>query len=256
MDDVIEEAELDIKRLKKSFLLIILLGLSFALLYINRSYSYSKYERVQFQSAGSTLYANLYYPTNEVPFQEKSPLLIYAHGIGYTRDLDLRVPLEFTKRGFFIAAIDYQGHGESGGSIDNVVPGTNTPAIVQDCSRLLDALEKMPFFSEKINTSQIGLIGHSLGGFAVLTTQALDPRFNCTVAWAPLVDPSTVGSDFTFGENFKDYWPVNLLNTTNSANLLIIAHVNDEVLPYEKNAVVAQQLTGCALINWWRTCFI
>jgi len=249
MDDVIEKAETDIKRLKKAFLLIVILGCSLALVFINRSYSYSKYQRVQFESAGATLFANLYYPTNEVDFQEKSPLLIYAHGIGYQRDLDLRIPLEFSKRGFYVAAIDYQGHGESEGSIDNLVPGTNMPALAQDCSRLLDSLEKMPFYSERINASQIGLIGHSLGGFAVLMTQALDPRFSVTVAWAPLVDPSSLGSEFTFGQQFKEYWPVNYLNNTNTQNLLIIAHVNDEALPYEKNALIAQQKTGCELIN-------
>ncbi len=249
MDDVIKNAERDIQRLKKAFLLMIFLALSFSILFINRSLSYSKYERVQFESAGATLYANLYYPSHEVEFQGKSPLVIYCHGIGYTRDLDLRIPLEFTKRGFFVAALDYQGHGESEGSIDNLVPGTNMPALAQDCSRLLDTLERMPFYAEKINSSQVGLIGHSLGGFTVLMTQALDHRFSATVAWAPLVDPSTLGSEFKFGEQFRDYWPVNLLNSTNSPNLLIISHIHDEALSYEENAVVAQQLTGCELIN-------
>jgi len=236
----------DIHRLKKAFIILVILGVSLALMYINRTQSYYKYERIQFESNGATLYANLLYPTNNVSFQEKSPLLIYAHGIGYQRDLDLRIPIEFTKRGFFVAAIDYQGHGESGGNIDNVVAETGIPALAQDCSRLLDKLETLPFY-EYINTSQLGLIGHSLGGFTVLMTQALDDRLNVTVAWAPLVDP--VGSNIPVGQQYTDYHPVNLINENNTNNLLIISHVDDEALPHEKNAVIAQKLTGCELIN-------
>ena len=212
--------ESDIYRLKKAFIILVILGVSLGLMYVNRSQSYYKYERIQFESNGATLYANLLYPTNNVTFQEKSPLLIYAHGIGYQRDLDLRIPIEFTKRGFFVATIDYQGHGESEGNIDNVVADTGVPALAQDCSRLLDKLETMPFY-EYINTSQLGLIGHSLGGFTVLMTQALDPRLNVTVAWAPLVDP--VGSNIPVGQQYTDYHPVNLINENNTRNLLIIS---------------------------------
>jgi len=243
MSDV---SQSDIRRLKKSVLIIVILGVSLGLMYMNRTQSYYRYERIPFESGGATLYANLLYPSNNVTFQEKSPLLIYAHGIGYQRDIDLRIPIEFTKRGFYVAAIDYQGHGESGGNIDYVDPDTKIPALAQDCSKLLDKLETLPFYSY-INTSQIGLIGHSLGGFTVLMNQALDPRFNATVAWAPLVDP--VGSDIPVGQDYKDYHPVNLLDENNTKNLLIISHVDDEALSHGKNAVVAQQLTGCELIE-------
>jgi dienelactone hydrolase len=237
----------DLKRLKKSFVLIVFLGFILALVYINRAQSYEKYERVQFESAGATLYANLYYPSKEVSFQgEGSPLLLYLHGLGFQRDFDLRIPVEFCKRGFYVVSIDYQGHGESGGYIDNVDSKTGIPGLAQDCSKLLDVLETLPFY-ENINTSQIGLLGYSLGGFTALMNQALDPRLNITVVWAPLVDP--VGSKIPIGEPYPDYHPVNLLNSTNTQNLLIIAHVDDETVPHEKNAVVAQQLTGATLIN-------
>jgi predicted dienelactone hydrolase len=136
-------------------------------LHFNKAISYEKYERVQFESSGATLYANLYYPTKPLEFQEKRPLIIYCHGMGGKRDFDLRITIEFTKRGFYVAALDYQGHGESEGSINNIDQTTGIPALAQDCSRLLDKLETMPFYSN-VNTSQIGLIGHSLGGMVVL----------------------------------------------------------------------------------------
>ncbi|MFX0008934.1 MAG: alpha/beta hydrolase, partial [Candidatus Hermodarchaeota archaeon] len=238
----------DLKFLKKTALLIIFLTISLIYLYIGKSVSYERYERVSFQSSGATLYANLYYPSKEIAFQEKRPLVIYCHGIGSQRDFDLRIPIEFTKRGFYIAALDYQGHGESGGNINNIDSSSKIPALASDCSRLLDKLETMSFFNN-VNTSQIGLIGHSLGGMVVLMNQALDPRFNVTVAWAPLVnfDPEQMGI-FQIAE-FQPYIPVNLINTTNTHNLLIIMHVNDEVLDFESQALVAKNLTGCQVSN-------
>ncbi|MFX0074967.1 MAG: alpha/beta hydrolase, partial [Candidatus Hermodarchaeota archaeon] len=183
----------DRKFFKRIIVLIVLLVISLSYLVYNRSFSYNRYERVEFQSAGATLYANLFYPSKNLGFQEGRPLVIYCHGMGSQRDFDIRIPIELSKRGFYVAALDYQGHGESQGNIINIDPITNMPALAQDCSKLLDKLERMPFYSD-VNTSQIGLIGHSLGGFVSLMNQALDPRFNVTVAWAPLVnfDPNII----------------------------------------------------------------
>ena len=144
----------DHRQLKKLLLFIIILIITLTTLQINKAQSYNNYERVQFESSGATLYANLYYPSNTLDFQEEQPLIIYCHGIGSKRDFDLRIPIEFTKRGFYVAALDYQGHGESGGNINNIDSITGIPALAQDCSRLLDELETLPFYSN-INTSQL-----------------------------------------------------------------------------------------------------
>jgi len=236
----------DLQFFKRMIILIVLLVISLSYLVYDKSVSYIRYERIDFQSSGSTLYANLYFPSKNLEFQEKRPLLIYCHGIGSQRDFDLRIPIEFSKRGFYVAALDYQGHGESGGNILNIDPITNKPALAQDCSNLLDKLETLPFYSG-VNTSQIGLIGHSLGGFVVLMNQALDPRFNITVAWAPLVnfDPNHIR---VIQSGYEQYIPANLLNKTNTNNLLVIMHVNDEVLNYADQALVAQNLTDCTVI--------
>jgi hypothetical protein len=245
MDNISDK---DIKFFKQIILLIILLAISLTYLHINKLQSYSRYERIQFISSGSYLYANLYYPTKVIEFQETRPLLIYCHGIGSQRDFDLRIPIEFTKRGFYVAALDYQGHGESGGNVIDVNPITKKPAVAQACTDLLNVLETLPFYSN-VNTSQIGLIGHSMGGMVVLMNQALDPRFNITVAWAPLVnfEPEQLGIIQT--EYYDDYIPANLINASNTHNLLIIMHVDDEMLNFTENAVKAQELTDCTLFN-------
>lgn len=230
--------------LKKFGILLILLMLSLTFLSINRSVSYDRYERIQFNSAGSTLFANLYYPAKSLSIQEKKPLLIYCHGIGSKRDFDLRAPIEFSKRGFYVAALDYQGHGESGGNINKIDDTTNIPAIAQDCSKLLDKLETLPFYTD-VNDSQIGLIGHSLGGMVVLMNQALDPRFNVTVAWAPLVNFVLPKYGFQDIPQIEAHLPVNLIDENNTHNLLIIMHEQDEALDFTENALKAQHLTNC-----------
>jgi len=237
----------DLRFYKRMIILIVLLVISLSYLAYDKSVSYTRYERIDFQSSGETLYANLYFPSKNLGFQEKRPLLIYCHGIGSQRDFDLRIPIEFSKRGFYVAALDYQGHGESGGNILNIDPITNKPALAQDCSKLLDKLETLAFYSS-VNTSQIGLIGHSLGGFVVLMNQALDPRFNITVAWAPLVnfDPNQIR---VIQPGYEQYIPANLLNKTNTNNLLVIMHIDDEVLNYADQALVAQNLTNCEVFN-------
>ena len=237
----------DAQFFKRIMILIILLVISLSYLAYDKSISYSRYDRIEYQSSGATLYANLYYPSKNLGFQDQRPLIIYCHGIGSQRDFDLRIPIEFTKRGFFLVALDYQGHGESSGNIINIDPTTDIPALAQDCSKLLDKLETLPFYSN-VNSSQIGLIGHSLGGMIVLMNQALDPRFNVTVTWAPLVnfDPQQLGVVNT--DNYDPYIPVNLLNKTNTNNLLIIMHVDDEALDFTSQALVAQNLTDCTVI--------
>lgn len=243
----------DEKREKSRSMTLVVFFLFFAfcisVLYTNRAQSYYYYERISFKSAGSTLYANLYYPSKNLDFQDNHPLVIYAHGMGSQRDIDLRITIELTKRGFFVAALDYHGQGESGGEIMEIDPDTDVPVLAQDCSKLLDTIEKMGVYEERIDKDQIGLIGHSLGGMVVLQNQALDDRFKATVAWAPLVsiDPKKLG--ITEDERFEDYIPENLINENNSENLLVIHHVDDELLDYEDNAKLAHELTGCKLIK-------
>jgi len=234
--------------IKKILILISIFGISLMVLYVHRAQCYTGYERIKFESAGVNIYANLYYPSTTLDFQEKQPLVIYCHGFTLQRDLDLRIIIELTKRGFFVAALDYQGHGESDGNFLGVDPNTNMPALARDCSNLLDTLEDMPVYKNRINNSQIGLTGHSLGGMVVLMNDALDDRFNTTVAWAPLVNFDPVALNIPVDPGFEDYIPVNLINENNTNSLLIIHHIEDEALPYQSQAMVAQNLTNCSLI--------
>jgi len=242
-------------RKKYTFLLfsIIIYIIILSLLYSNRFESYIYYQRVKFKSTGATIYANLYHPVAQVDFQEKLPLVIFAHGLGSQKDLDIRIPNELTKRGFYVASIDYRGNGESNGHILDINyqsyrNRTNVPAIAQDCSKLLDAIEKLPIY-ENINISQIGIIGHSLGGMVALMNSALDDRFKVTITWAGLINFSANFFGISEENPFMKYIPSKLINTSNPTNLLIIQSIYDNTVPYEDNALIARKLTNCTLIN-------
>ncbi|MFX1321393.1 MAG: alpha/beta hydrolase family protein [Promethearchaeota archaeon] len=226
---------------------------SLSFLYYFRFQSYLLYERIQFNSSGAKLYANLFYPTKKLDFQEKAPLIIYAHGLGSQKDLDPRVPNEFTKRGFYVASIDYRGDGESGGHLLDINSNpyrnrTGIPAIAQDCSRLLDKLSDMSFFKD-INESQVGLIGHSLGGMVVLMNGALDKRFKVTVTWAGLVNFSASYFGITDDHPFMKFIPSKIINETNPSNLMVIHSIHDTTVPFNDNALVAKNLTNCKLVE-------
>ncbi|MFX0021559.1 MAG: alpha/beta hydrolase family protein [Candidatus Hermodarchaeota archaeon] len=232
---------------------IIFFAVSTSILFSFRSESYLIYERILFKSSNATLYANLYHPTKKLEFQTNYPLIIFAHGLGSQKDLDPRVPNEFTKRGFYVASVDYRGDGESGGHLLDInsntyMNRTNIPSIAQDCSRLLDTLSNMKFFAN-INTSQIGLIGHSMGGMVALMNGALDDRFKVTVTWAGLVNFSANFFGIAEDHPFMKYIPARLINETNPSNLMVIQSIYDTIVPFDNNALVAKNLTNCKLIE-------
>lgn len=245
-----------IKKRKHQWFMIISIFffvISVSSLYGFRFESYLIYERIVFESSNATLYANLYHPINQLNFQQKAPLIIFAHGLGSQKDLDPRVPNEFTKRGFYVASIDYRGDGESGGHLLDINPNTymnrtNVPSLAQDCSRLLDTLSHMSFFAN-INISQIGLVGHSLGGMVALMNGAFDDRFKVTVTWAGLINFSASFFGITDDHPFMKYIPVKIINETNPSNLLVIQSIYDTTVPFKDNALVAKNLTNCKLIE-------
>ncbi|MBY9007810.1 MAG: alpha/beta fold hydrolase [Candidatus Lokiarchaeota archaeon] len=244
------------KKKRKYLFLIISLSLfifSVSFLYYNRFNSYINFKKIQCYSSGATISANLFLPKDNLEFQGEHPLVFFVHGLGSQKDLDPRIPIELTKRGFFVASIDYRGSGESTGGLldmnyDEYHNRTNIPAIAQDCSKLLDKIETLPEYS-RINSSQIGIVGHSFGGMVALMNSALDNRFKAIVTWAGLVNFSASLFGISESHPFMNYIPAKIINITNPQNLLVIHSIFDTTVPYEKNALVAKNLTNCSMVN-------
>jgi len=237
---------------RKVFLLLpfILFGIFLSLLMVSRSQSYVYYERVEFKCGEAELHANLYHPTNDIDFQgEKHPLVIYIHGFSSQKDIQLQIPLELTKRGFFVASVDMPGHGESANShlLDTDEDGDFV--ATQMCSKLLDKIENLDIYS-RIDEDQIGILGYSYGGYVALMNGLYDDRFKVTIAWAGVADITQATKNFDISKRQKDLLhdnnPVEVMNNGSKQpeNLLLIVHKKDFWYKYNKRL---QRITDCEI---------
>ncbi|MHA1232354.1 MAG: alpha/beta hydrolase family protein [Candidatus Helarchaeota archaeon] len=140
--------------------------------------SVEKIETITFPSPnGNIVSANLYYP--RVPYSIPCPVVIYLHGLSLSKDIDVRFPLELTKKGFMVITIDQEGHGHTNGGIYN--RNTLGPDFWKNVIGAIDYIYQRP---DIFNTSAIGCFGHSLGGWATLMASVTDPRINASISLA------------------------------------------------------------------------
>jgi pimeloyl-ACP methyl ester carboxylesterase len=102
---------------------------------------------VDFQAAdGSNIHATLQRPIYAT-ITNPLPGVVVIHGILQSKEWLMAFGIELARRGFVVLTIDANGHGNSD-------PGTGSGAAA------LDYIASLDF----VDSSQIGLIGHSLGG--------------------------------------------------------------------------------------------
>ena len=120
-------------------------------------------EDVRFKGAkGNTMSALLYIPPNATP-QIPAPGILAVHGYINSRETQDGFAIEFARRGYVVLALDQTGHGYS-----------DPPAFANgfggpDGLAYLRSLE----FVDKTN---IGLEGHSMGGWTVLAAATAAPN--------------------------------------------------------------------------------
>jgi pimeloyl-ACP methyl ester carboxylesterase len=120
-------------------------------------------EDVRFKGAkGNTMSALLYIPANATP-QIPAPGILAVHGYINSRETQDGFAIEFARRGYVVLALDQTGHGYS-----------DPPAFANgfggpDGLAYLRSLE----FVDKNN---IGLEGHSMGGWTVLAAATAAPN--------------------------------------------------------------------------------
>jgi pimeloyl-ACP methyl ester carboxylesterase len=118
---------------------------------------------VRFTSAdGTTMSALLYVPptaTENAP----APAVLAVHGYINSRETQSGFAIELARRGYVVLALDQTGHGFSGGRA--LSEGYGGPAG-------LEYLRSLPF----VDTQNIGLEGHSMGGWAVLAAASAYPE--------------------------------------------------------------------------------
>lgn len=117
---------------------------------------------IRFQSdSGATLSALLYVPEG-VSAANPAPAVLAVHGYINSRETQSGYAIEFARRGYVVLAMDQRGHGYS--SPPAFAEGFGGPAGLSYL-RSLDI----------VDTDQVALAGHSMGGWTVLSAAATMP---------------------------------------------------------------------------------
>ena len=139
---------------------------------------------------GTIMSALLYVPKNATP-TTPAPGILAVHGYINSRETQDGFAIEFARRGYVVLSLDQTGHGYSGGAaFSNGFGGPDG----------LQYLRSLPM----VDTNQIGLEGHSMGGWTVLAAAAAMPD-----AYSSMVlEGSSTGAPFA--QEGSTTWPKNL----------------------------------------------
>ena len=113
-------------------------------------------------SNGAIMSALLYQPANATG-KTPAPGILAVHGYINARETQDAFAIEFARRGYVVLALDQRGHGYSDGPA--FADGFGGPAGLAYL-RSLDIVDK----------DNIGLEGHSMGGWTVLAAAAVSPN--------------------------------------------------------------------------------
>ncbi|WEK01315.1 MAG: alpha/beta fold hydrolase [Candidatus Sphingomonas phytovorans] len=146
---------------------------------------------IRFNGAGGTeMSALLYVPTSATP-TTPAPGILAVHGYINSRETQDGFAIEFARRGYVVLAMDQTGHGYSGGkAFSNGFGGPDGLAY----------LRSLPF----VDKDQIGLEGHSMGGWTVLAAAAAMPDAYRSI----VLEGSSTGAPYA--KEGTPGWPRNL----------------------------------------------
>ena len=176
---------------------------------------------VDFQAAdGSMIHSTLQRPTYATA-TDPLPGVVVIHGSLQNKEWLMAFGIELARRGFVVLTIDANGHGNSD-------PGSGSGTAALDYIAALDY----------VDSSQIGLIGHSMGG---------------GISWSAIEDSSVyvralvlVGAGFRSGAS---YTPNTLLATGNFDSLSSYPHNYTQLDPYFNVTGVVPDTTYGDFIN-------
>ncbi|EDX83902.1 conserved hypothetical protein [Synechococcus sp. PCC 7335] len=126
------------------------------------------------QTRERTIPTDLYLPVDAPP----APVIIFSHGLAGDRKGFLNVSRHLASHGYAVAALDHPGSNRA--QLDAVLSGNEreiaTPGEFRDrpldVSFLLDELTQLNSgdrgFVGQLNLDQIGIVGHSFGGYTAL----------------------------------------------------------------------------------------
>ncbi len=141
-------------------------------------------------TAGKTLSGLLYIPANATP-STPAPGILAVHGYINSREAQSGFAIEYARRGYLVLALDQTGHGYSDGPAFS--DGFGGPAALAYLRSL-----------DLVDPNNIGLEGHSMGGWAVLVAAATYPEGYQAI----VLEGSSTGPPFA--ADGTPQWPRNL----------------------------------------------
>ncbi len=139
---------------------------------------------------GTVMSALLYIPKNATA-ATPAPGILAVHGYINSRETQDGFAIEFARRGYVVLSLDQTGHGYSqGAAFSNGFGGPDG----------LKYLRSLPI----VDTRQIGLEGHSMGGWTVLAAAAAMPSGYSSM----VLEGSSTGAPFA--QEGSPTWPRNV----------------------------------------------
>jgi pimeloyl-ACP methyl ester carboxylesterase len=134
----------------------ILLVSIYSIFSLNTDFGKIDASTVKIETDQGILTGLLYRPANHE--SQKLPAIIIAHGISESSQIASGFGLELSRGGFVVLCLDLPGHGGSDGYINQ---GQTDPSLGIDAA--VNYLSNLSY----VDSTQIGLVGHSLGAGAV-----------------------------------------------------------------------------------------
>lgn len=146
---------------------------------------------IRFTGAKGAQMSGLLYVPKSATSASKAPGILAVHGYINSRETQDGFAIEFARRGYVVLSIDQRGHGYSDGPA--FADGFGGPDA-------LAYLRSLPM----VDTNQIGLEGHSMGGWTVLAAAAAMPDAYTSI----VLEGSSTGAPFA--KDGSPTWPRNL----------------------------------------------
>jgi dienelactone hydrolase len=197
---------------------LLVFGLFFALT-LDSDFGRIEVKTIMIKDGDNELSGLLYRPQS-ASANNPFPGIVIAHGISSSKEMMSSIGLELSRRGIVTLCMDLYGHGRSGGTVDD---GTMDPSF--GVFAATQYLKAQPF----VDSSRIGLIGHSLGAGAVRATVVKDYQIEALVLIAGGLGNSV--DSLQYGK-FNSTFPKNLLVIVGKYDVLFnLTEVTTEELP-------------------------
>jgi predicted dienelactone hydrolase len=116
-----------------------------------------------------------------------APLILFSHGFTGTSNQSTYLTQAWADRGYIVVAPNHRDAGNFGKRKPDVPFMTPDKWVestyknrAEDFQRLIVALKEDPIWTARINWDQVGLAGHSLGGYTVLGLAGAWPSWKIT----------------------------------------------------------------------------